>query len=223
MRQKFRTKAEKVYHHLREGIIHGTYAPGQRLVISQIARQLDVSEIPVREALQRLASEGYVYLHPHAGGIVSSLSEEDIRQIFELRIHLEGLATRLAVDHLSNAHLHRLEEMLLESRQYIENRDYEGYDRFNRAFHEYIYQFANNQRLADLIRDLWNNSSRYPRIFQDVHQLENSYAEHQDILRAIKLRDAELAERLTRQHKAKAYEWAVKLVKDLNQEFTNSK
>ena len=177
------------------------------------------SAVPVREALQRLASEGYVHLHPHSGGIVSSLSEDDVRQIFELRIYLEGLATRLAVDHMSNVHLQQLEKLLLESRRLIENRDYEGYEQFNRQFHQTIYQYSNNQRLANLIDDLWNYSARYPRLFREPEQLELSYREHQQILEAMKQRDGELAERLTHQHKTKAYEMLLKLIKELNEEY----
>src|SRR4051794_30353862 len=98
------TKAEMVYMQLHEKIIKGVIPPGSRLVISQIAKEFKVSEIPVREVIQRLAQEGYITLHPHVGPTVNSLSEEEVREIFEIRSNLESLAARLSVDHISNSH-----------------------------------------------------------------------------------------------------------------------
>src|SRR3954447_392887 len=97
------TKTEKVYIQLHEKIIKGLIRPGSRVVISQIAKEFKVSEIPVREVIQRLAQEGYITLHPHAGPTVNSLSEDEVRQIFEIRSGVESLAAKLAVDHISNA------------------------------------------------------------------------------------------------------------------------
>jgi len=211
----YRTKREKVYWSLQEQIINGAIRPGTRLVISNLAKQFNVSEIPVREALQMLAQEGYVQLTPHAGVIVTSLSEDDIREIFEIRIQLEGFAGRLATDHLSNANIRDIREMVEQSEQYLKNVDLERYAKVNRKFHEQIYRFANNQRLLTLITELWNYSNRYPNFFTDVSDVENSIREHYIIVEALEKRDADRVEHLLREHTKMAYRKIIKLVKEM--------
>lgn len=215
MKNRYRTKKEKVHDIIQKEIMSGNLAPGERLVISNLAIRFNVSEIPVREALQRLSSEGYVELIPHAGAVVSTLSEEEIREIFELRMHMEALATQLAVDHLTNFHLKELEEMIESSKQMlITTKDqFEDYAKHNREFHEYIYRNCNNSRLYKIIFELWDYSNRYPRIFQTTEALQNSIEEHTEILNALKERNAKLAADITKQHKHKAYKALLEITK----------
>ncbi len=187
------------------------------MIISNLADQFNVSEIPVREALQRLSLEGYVELVPHVGAIVSTLSEEEIREIFELRIYMEALATQLAVDHLTNFHLEKLEEMIESSKEMLTSTDcqFEEYAKHNREFHEYIYRHCNNSRLYKIIFELWDYSNRYPRIFHTTKTLQKSIEEHTEILNALKERDAELAAERTKKHKRKAYKILLDMLKEL--------
>lgn len=208
MRTKNLTKTEKVYNCILTSIMDRTFEPGERLIISKLASQFEVSEIPVREALQRLSLEGYVELIPHVGAVVSTLSKEEIREIFELRIYLEALATQLAVDHLTNFHLMQLEEMIEKSKKMLtlENDfNFEEYDKNNRNFHEYIYRHSNNNRLYKMIFELWDYSNRYPKIFDSKEILQESIDEHTSILEALKERNAELAYERTKKHKQRAY------------------
>ncbi|MCG7336194.1 GntR family transcriptional regulator [Sporosarcina sp. ACRSM] len=197
--------------------MNGTFAPGERLIISHLADQFSVSEIPVREALQRLSLEGYVQLVPHVGAIVSILSEEEIREIFELRIYMEALATQLAVDHLTNFHLENLEKMIESSKEMLTSTDcqFEEYAKHNRKFHEYIYRHCNNSRLYKIIFELWDYSNRYPKIFHTTETLQKSIEEHTEILNALKERDAELAAERTKNHKHKAYKILLDMLKEL--------
>lgn len=215
---EYKTKRERVYWNLQDQIIKGIIRPGSRLVISNLAKQFNVSEIPVREALHMLAQEGYVQLTPHSGVIVSSLSEDDIRQIFEIRINLEGLAGRLASDHLSNANIKTIREKVEQSEYYLKNVDLEKYGQLNREFHEYIYQHANNQRLFTMISELWDYSIRYPNFFTSVSDIENSIREHYEIADALEERDADKIEHLIREHTKMVYRKIIRLVKEMNLE-----
>src|ERR671934_2934329 len=94
----YRTKRELVYHSLRDAIMRCDLAPGHRLLIDELARRLDVSAIPVREALQLLQSEGLVTNVPHVGATVSPISRQSIDEVFLIMESLEMVATRVAAE-----------------------------------------------------------------------------------------------------------------------------
>jgi DNA-binding GntR family transcriptional regulator len=210
MERTFRTKREKVYFHLQDEIIKGVIRPGSKLVISKLAKRFNMSEIPVREALQTLAQEGYVVLNPHSGVTVNSLSEDDIRQLFEIRINLESLAARLAVDHLSNSHIRTLEQMIEKSKEFLDNQDLQGYGHFNRSFHEYIYQHSNNQRLYMMVVDLWDFSTWHSTYFSSLQDIEISIAEHKEIVDALSDKNADLIEKLIKDHTTNVYHQVIR-------------
>lgn len=218
MAKERRTKKEIVYLELRNSIIKGGIRPGSRLIISKLAKEFNMSEIPVREALQRLSQEGYLLSNPHSGMTVSSLSREDILQIFEIRINLEGLAARKSVKYLSNAHIETLQEMIEDSNEFIRNQDLEGYWEFNRSFHNYIYQLANNNRLFTMIDELCEYSKRYPTYYTDIKEIEDSIEEHKVILSALYDRDADLVEKLIKEHTRKSYNHIINRIKQLEKE-----
>src|SRR5438105_3225610 len=92
------TTADAVYEALRQRIVEGEFAPGQRLRSDALATALKVSRTPVREALRKLEAEGLVGLSPRGGLIVQELSEDDLNEIFLIREALEGQAARLAAE-----------------------------------------------------------------------------------------------------------------------------
>ena len=102
MSLKFITKNVAVYEALRKDIIEGRMKPGQKIIMSEVAKNLGLSDIPVREAIRRLESEGYVHFTPNIGAIVSELDADKIIELYLIRIELESLATRLAVDHITS-------------------------------------------------------------------------------------------------------------------------
>ncbi len=210
------TISEKVYFDLLNEIIKGAIPPGSRLVISKLAKRFGVSEIPVREALRIIANEGYAILTPHAGFIVSNLSEDDIRQIFEIRINLESLASRFAVDYLSNSHIKTLEQMVEESKKYFTNQDLQGYGKHNRLYHHFIYQHSNNERLFMMIRGLEDFSRRYPAFFSSLQDIDISIREHKVIVEALSSRNANLVEQLMKEHTTRSFHQIIRLVQQSN-------
>ena len=97
---RFRTKQEYVHSWLRDAILDGTLRPGERVVIDDVARRLEVSAIPVREALQLLQSEGLVAIAPHVGATVAAVSADEIREVFAIMEALETVAGRAAADRI---------------------------------------------------------------------------------------------------------------------------
>ena len=90
-----KTKNVAVYDKLRQGIIKGKLKPGQKVVMGELAKAFGMSETPVREAIRRLESEGYIDFTPHMGAIVTKIDERELVEIYLIRIALEELATKL--------------------------------------------------------------------------------------------------------------------------------
>src|SRR5574341_1579615 len=110
----YRTMQEMVYDAIRDAVLSGRYPPGKRLVADEIARELGVSRMPVREALQRLQVAGLIAITRHKAAVVSELSEPDIVEIYHIRAVLDGLATRLAAPNLTPADHQTLLSLLEE-------------------------------------------------------------------------------------------------------------
>lgn len=201
----YRTKKEMIYQTLKEEILSGQYEFGDKLVISRLALRFQSSEIPVREAISQLDSEKLIEFKPHVGAVVSTLSSKDIQEIFELRVELEGLATRLAVEGLTQSHLEELRGILDDSVLAFSEKDYDEYEALNIKFHKTIYSACNNRLLIRTIDELWANTRRYPSLFKgnDEH-IEASVEEHEHIYQALMQRDIMLAESYMIKHKTRA-------------------
>ncbi len=203
---QFQTKKDWILNGLRHDILEGRYPPGTRLVTRQIAEDYGTSEIPVREALNQLQQEGLIRTEPHVGAVTSPLSAADLRELFEVRMALEGLAVRLATPRLTDADLAEAREINRSLHGAVERGDAVGeLNRFNRAFHERIYAGCNNERLLEILKNLWDHSGRYPPpLTGNDPSTWASIQEHEAILDALSARDAALAERLTLDHKARS-------------------
>jgi DNA-binding GntR family transcriptional regulator len=106
------TAEEEAYRYLFDAICQGRFATEQRIVAESIGAELSMSRMPVREALRRLHSEGLVILRPNRGAIVKGLDIDELRDIFDMRAALEGLAIRIAAPRCTDAHLSTLERLL---------------------------------------------------------------------------------------------------------------
>lgn len=173
---------------LREAILRGILVAGQQLRQDEIARELGVSHIPVREALRQLEAEGLVRLRPYRGFEVSELSPEEVEELYEIRIPLECQALRLALPHLTDEDVERAERILdaIDAED-----DPSTWSELNTEFHAVLYAPSRRQRLLNLIRTLRTNVDRYLRLYISVMQRkEYSQREHRKILEAVRRRDA---------------------------------
>ena len=177
---------------LRRAILNGELGSGSRLVQAELAAMLDVSTTPVREALRDLATEGLVQFDPHRGAIVSELSAEDVRDIYEIRRVLEPLAMRQAVPNVSDALLARLRK--LHQGMLDEPYSVDWVDR-NRVFHMAVYETAASPRLAAIIRNLQDASVMYigASLKHKPGLREEANHGHAEILDALEKRDVEAA------------------------------
>ena len=202
MSLKFITKNVAVYETLRKDIIEARLKPGQKIVMREVAKELGLSDIPVREAIRRLESEGYVHFTPHIGAIVSELDREKIVEHYLIRIELESLATRLAVPHITSRDIDFLIKKNHEMELAIQAEKLEQLGALNKDFHLRIYRAAPYPTLNKLIEDLWEKMERTQCIFRFVpERAAASVEEHKKIIDAIKAKDTTLAERLIKDQK----------------------
>ncbi|MBI3980008.1 MAG: GntR family transcriptional regulator [Chloroflexi bacterium] len=156
-----RTAADVAFETLRRWIQDGTLAPGHRLLHDDLARDLGMSRIPVREAIRRLEGEGWVVITPHRGAVVASFSVEDVTDLFDIRISLEGLATRLAAGRISAEALQRLHDLHAELERQVAEDDIVAAEAIDAAFHRLLYATSGRPRLCHLIASIWELVARY--------------------------------------------------------------
>ncbi|MGB9867662.1 MAG: GntR family transcriptional regulator [Bacillota bacterium] len=208
---KYVTKADLVHSVLRENIITGNLKPGTRLLLKDIAAELGVSEIPVREALRRLQAEGLVTINPHCGAEVTKPNSAEYREILTIRAVLEGFAARTAVQNMTASDIEDLRLIVEAMRDCVEKGDMEAYGGLNRQFHCSIYKFSGLRKLQELITDLWDRWGRSQSVFQlNPGRISESLEEHAAILRAIEARDENNVELLMREHRLRAAEALIK-------------
>ena len=203
MSLKFLTKNVAVYEALRKDIIEGRKKPGQKIIMSEVAKDFGLSDIPVREAIRRLESEGYVHFTPHIGAVVSELDADKIIELYLIRIELESLATRLAVAHITSGDIDFLIKKNRDMEIAVLAEKYEKLSALNKEFHLRIYQAAPYPILNQLIEDLWEKMERTQCVFTFVpDRAVASVEEHKDIIAALKAKDTTLSEKLIKNQKS---------------------
>jgi len=189
-----------IAHRLREDILSGTYAPGERIRQNELAELFDASRLPVRDALRMLESEGLINLVANTGAWVSQLSLAECEEIYQIRERVEPLLLRYAAPHLDDEMLDRLQELALQMEG---SSDVEDFLRRDREFHLLSYSVAETGMLGDLVHRLWNTTQHYRRAFAlqlDRHSWRVVHDEHHMITTALCEDDIDGAERVLEGH-----------------------
>ncbi|REG45567.1 GntR family transcriptional regulator [Paraburkholderia sp. BL6669N2] len=195
--------SELVIARLRESITTGEYAPGDRLVEGRIAEELEVSRVPVREALRALAAEGLVEVRPRHGAVVASLDPSAAREMVQIRATLEGLNARLAAEHCTPELVAQIEAVLQEGNAKVAAGEAAGLLELNARFHDLLYAAGANSMLSDLMRSL-RDRTRILFLNANDEEVRVTWHEHAAILRAVQSGDAALAALLAERHVTRA-------------------
>lgn len=179
---------------LRTAIRQGALPPGQRLAQADLAEQLGVSRIPLRDALRRLETEGVVQIDGRRGAWVTRLGPEDIKEIYEMRLILETRCMQYAVENLDDDDIGRIVELSEEMDRY----DLSPVDGFKarRKFYSRLYRCAQRPRMRRTVLQLRDNVDRY-HILTDR---EHSHEAHEELRRLIRERDGKGAADVMRRH-----------------------
>ena len=192
---------ESVFFALEEEILSGQLKRGETLTEISLSQRLGVSRTPIRGALSRLGDEGLVEIHPNRGAVVVGIGDEELQDIYKIRIRLEGLASAEAAVRISESDLARLRHSVELSEFYIAKRDAEHLKELDSEFHSIIYEASGNRLLCKTLSELHRNIKFYrKRSLSFGDRLERSVGEHREILDAIERGDAEAADRLTSAH-----------------------
>lgn len=198
------TKQQQVYEALRDRIVAGTYGPGYRIVIDATATEFGVSALPVREAIRRLEAEGLVVFRPHAGAQVAPVDPSGFEEGLTVLAVLEGFATGLAAEHLTEEDLDALREIIDKMVTAMEEMNSSAFGRHNREFHERIIDRCPNPALVDMLKDV---SRRLDTIRQTVfvhipYRGASSIAEHRGLIELFEQHaDPSVIETAAREHK----------------------
>ncbi len=201
------TKQQAIYQHLREQILEGKLPPGHRLIIDEIAEELGLSIIPVREALQLLQSERLVEIRPHAGATVAPIGHENIEETFTILEGMEAVTVR-RIAKTRPADLATKLQALIEKMDHAEkSRNVEKWSALNMEFHLAMSAATGMPWLHEITTRVLGNWDRIRRHFFRVgneHRLKEAQKEHHAILDALRAGDADRAEKLIRQHNQRA-------------------
>lgn len=190
-----------VFNTLRQAILKGELAPGERLMEIQLAVRLGVSRTPIREAIRKLELEGLVLMIPRKGAEVAKISEKSLRDVLEVRRSLEELAIELACQRMLPDAVEELEQRQEEFKNAVLNGNPMEIAETDEAYHDVIYKGTCNDRLIQMINNLREQMYRYRlEYIKDEDKRQILLLEHDHILEAVRRRKVEEAKEAMREH-----------------------
>lgn len=181
-----------IFEKIREDILNGRYASGDKLVEIKLADELGVSRTPVREALKQLELDGLVDNIPNRGVVVKGISKEDIDDILTIRLCIEGLVGRWAAERILDHEIKELEEIFDLMEFYSHKGDVDKLFELNTKFHETLYQTTKSRYLESVLNDfqLFIKSARNSSL-KVKGRMEHALEEHRAIVSALRNHDVE--------------------------------
>ncbi len=191
----------KVFQQLKNSILAGEFENGAELREIALAKKLGVSRTPVREALRQLEQEELVEIYPNRGAYVKGITYKDVEDIFRIRARLEGLCAEMAVSSITREQLDKLDEIILLSKFYEEKKDMEHLLKMDSQFHEVLFESCGSKMLEHQLKDYHQYVQKARlRSLKRQERAKKSTQEHEEILLAIKDKDAKRADELATRH-----------------------
>jgi DNA-binding GntR family transcriptional regulator len=190
-----------VFNTLRQAILRGELAPGERLMEIQLAERLGVSRTPIREAIRKLELEGLVLMIPRKGAEVAKISEKSLRDVLEVRRSLEELAIELACERITKEGIDELEAAQTAFCEALKTNDTMEMAETDEHYHDIIYNATGNTRLVQILNNLREQMYRYRlEYIKDASKRQNLVVEHDQIIRAIREHRIDEARAAIRDH-----------------------
>ncbi len=199
------TLPHRVYLLLEDAILRGKIKQGDRLIEDDLSTVMGVSRAPIREAFRLMEKEGLIKIIPRKGAIVSSVSREDVAEIYEVSSVLEGLAARLFCERATETELKKMKKICRDMETQIEKKNLLKYRKLNRDFHEVFINGCANKK----IKEVYGSFQKQIHWFQNVSlssqgRPEISLKEHKSILDAFLKKDCDAAEHAAQDHVRRA-------------------
>lgn len=184
--QKHGAAVDHVFEIIRQGIISGRFVPGQRLVLRDLQEEIGFSRSTFREAFARLAAEKLVKLVPNVGVAVQRLTSKELSDLFEIRELLEGMAARLAAEHIDEGNNRRRFTEICNRQKTKTTPERTVYIEQNQLFHATIVEISGNSRLPEILGQMQIPILMSPwRQMMTRSDIDMSIQEHQTIIEAI--------------------------------------
>lgn len=190
-----------VFNTLRQAILRGELKPGERLMEIQLANKLGVSRTPIREAIRKLELEGLVLMIPRRGAEVAEITEQNLRDVLEVREALEELSVKLACEHATQAQIEEMKQAAQVFKESLSGDDVTRIAEADVAFHDAINMATDNQKLIQILNNLREQMYRYRvEYLKDSRTRGTLLKEHREIYEAVAGRDEERAKACIRCH-----------------------
>lgn len=197
----------RAYRALANGIVNGQIEPGTQLRPDTIAEQLEISVTPVREALHRLEGDGLLVKQPYQGWFVREFTEQEVRQLYEMRAAMERFGVHLACQRMTPQELEWLREHQSVGSRALEDNDMEGYRLYNHLLHAAIIKAARNAYLSSMMEQLSLQSQMLmSRTIRLVGRPSRAIEEHVELIDLIARKQDKAAEELMEHHILSALE-----------------
>ncbi len=186
---------------LRRDILTGVFTPGQKLTEQELCKRYDISRTPVREALRQLEADGLVEMVLNRGAFVVGMSDQDYRDLFELRKICEIQAVKWAIDRITDEQMDALEETFEFMEFYTLRNDIDKMLTINSGFHQVIYEAANNRQLQKLLAS-YQSICKYKSadaVYDDDY-LQQVLEEHRGIFKAFVDKDVKAGAQAMERH-----------------------
>ncbi len=197
----------RVFDKLREDILSGKYEEREELKEVAIGEELGVSRTPVREAFRQLELEGLIQIIPNKGAYVTGITEKDVKDIYMIRSHLEGLCARWATEHITKEQMDEMEENVYLGEYHAGKGHLEQMAELDNRFHDIMYEACDSKMLEHQLKAFHQYVLRVrKKTLANANRGPKSNEEHKKIMEAIKAGNADLAEQLAHRHMINAYE-----------------
>ncbi len=185
--------SEQVYISIKKAILKGEFPPGYRLLVMDIAKKYEISQAPVREALERLKQEGLIIGKTNKGSVVSDITLKEIKDVYEFRTLVEGHAVREAMKVMNANDLSYLENIVHGMRKAIDEKDPFQLVELDMRFHGFFYERCNNHLFVDIWKNIRTKIMRFISITNQHIPNDEIVEGHRELLEIIKTGNAEEA------------------------------
>jgi DNA-binding GntR family transcriptional regulator len=200
------TVQQEVYETIRGQLLSGRFRPGQKLGEEKLAAELGVNRNPVREALLKLAGEGFVERHAGLGCRVAKIDVELLSEAWQLRESVEGMAARLAARRMQPVEMMRLEHEFSLMKRFASPKEFSSFAECDNTFHRMLVEFSGNRALREvwrqyLVRIVTAQAALWPAAYVPrTQEMRVTILEHATIVKALQSRNGATAERAVRRH-----------------------
>lgn len=203
---KYYTITETVYQRIKDSILKGKYKNG-RLLLHDLANDMNVSITPIREALKKLEKDGLINIIPNKGAVINQFTFKDVKEIYDIRLQLESMAIELLMKKNNKKILEGLERLVILSEKSVENNDLKLSAECCHKFHKFLVSASDNTRLIKFYNELDGQLSiLMDRTAYFSNESKRSSLEHRKIFEAIREDDLNLAKMNIGKHIANAKE-----------------